>query len=218
VHVRHVKHRSFLHGRSPSEHYQARLVGWDLQQQRPSYGPFFGTTRVSQYQKKHSPTHHRDHCPIFISLPWSIASSLFKLRAWQFFLHNLFPCPLWSTSWSGAFHLIFHTFLHPISVFFRSTCPYHRSLFCCSINIISSIPSLGWDLMALLTKIRSYLYLQTFHKNTHQQRQRKGVSYWKQNLIVTKITRQWQNPQEIPAKHILNAKKHSKYVNRQWTQ
>ena len=34
------------------------------------------------------------------------------------FLHNLFSCPLWSTSWSGALHLIFHTFLHPISVFF----------------------------------------------------------------------------------------------------
>ena len=26
---------------------------------------------------------------------------------------------------------------------FRSTCPYHRNLFCCSINIISSIPSLS---------------------------------------------------------------------------
>jgi len=33
------------------------------------------------------------------------------------FLHNLSSCPLWSTSWSGALHLIFHTFLHPISVF-----------------------------------------------------------------------------------------------------
>ena len=34
------------------------------------------------------------------------------------FLHNLFLCPLWSTSRSGALHLIFHTFLHPINVFF----------------------------------------------------------------------------------------------------
>ena len=56
------------------------------------------------------------------------------------FLHNIFPCPLWSTSWSGALHLIFHTFLHPISAFFSQhmrcyghvTCPYHRNLFCCS--------------------------------------------------------------------------------------
>jgi len=84
-------------------------------QQQPFYGPLSGTTRVSRYQKKHSPTHHPDHHPVFISffhLPRSIASSLFKLRAWQF-LHNLFPCPLWSTSWSGAIHLIFRTFLHP---------------------------------------------------------------------------------------------------------
>ena len=29
------------------------------------------------------------------------------------FLHNLCPCPVWSTSWCGALHLIFHTFLHP---------------------------------------------------------------------------------------------------------
>jgi len=58
-------------------------------------------TRVSRYQKKHSPTHHPDHHPIFISffhLPQSIASSLFKLRAWQSFcttsLHVLFGLPL----------------------------------------------------------------------------------------------------------------------------
>ena len=39
-------------------------------------------------EKKHSPTHHPDHHPIFISffhLPRSIASSLFKLHAWQSF-------------------------------------------------------------------------------------------------------------------------------------
>ena len=39
------------------------------------------------------------------------------------FLHNFFPCPVWSTSWSGALHLIFHTFLHPISVFFLHHMP-----------------------------------------------------------------------------------------------
>jgi len=39
------------------------------------------------------------------------------------FLHNLFPCPFWSTSWSGALHLIFHTLLHPISVFFSQHMP-----------------------------------------------------------------------------------------------
>jgi len=57
------------------------------QQQQPFYGPLSGTTLVSRYQKKHSPTHHPDH-PIFISffyLPRSIASTLLKLRAWQSF-------------------------------------------------------------------------------------------------------------------------------------
>jgi len=39
------------------------------------------------------------------------------------FLHNLSPGPLWSTSWYGALHLIFHTFLHPISVFFSQHMP-----------------------------------------------------------------------------------------------
>jgi len=60
---------------------------WLHTQQQPFYDPLSGTTRVSRYQKKHSPTHHPDH-PIFISffhLPQSIASSLFKLRAWQSF-------------------------------------------------------------------------------------------------------------------------------------
>ena len=103
------------------------------------------TTRVSRYQKKHSPTHHPDHHPIFISffhLPRSIYS-LFKLRAWQSFcttsFHVLFGLPLGlepSTSYS------IHFFTQSVSSF-RSTCPYHCSLFCCSINIISSIPSLS---------------------------------------------------------------------------
>ena len=114
-------------------------------QQQPFYVPS-GTTRVSQYQKKHSPTHHPDHHPVFISffhLPWSIASSLFKLLAWQSFcttsVHVLFGLPLGlepSTSYS------IHAFTQSVSSF-RSTCPYHRNLFCCSINIISSITSLS---------------------------------------------------------------------------
>jgi len=101
---------------------------------------------VRRYQKKRSPTHHPDHHPIFISffyLPQSIASSLFKLRAWPSFcttsLHVLFGLPLGlepSTSYS------IHFFTQSMSSF-HSTCPYHHNLFCCSINIISSIPSLS---------------------------------------------------------------------------
>jgi len=71
------------------------------QQQQLFYVPLSGTTRVSWCQKKHSPTHHPDHHPVFISffhLPQPIASSLFKLHAWQSFcttsLHILFGLPL----------------------------------------------------------------------------------------------------------------------------
>jgi len=53
---------------------------------RPFVRDSRGVSRY-HYQKKHSPTtHHHDHHPIFISffhLLRSIASSLFKLRAWQ---------------------------------------------------------------------------------------------------------------------------------------
>ena len=56
---------------------------------QPFNGPLSGTTRVGQYQKKHSPTHtHPDHRTSFINflhLLQSTASSLFSLRAWQFF-------------------------------------------------------------------------------------------------------------------------------------
>ena len=101
---------------------------------------------MSRYQNKHSPTPHPDHHPFFISffhLPRSITSSLFKLRAWQSFcttsFHVLFGLPLGlepSTSYS------IHLFIQSVSSF-RSTCPYHHNLFCCSINIISPIPSLS---------------------------------------------------------------------------
>jgi len=125
-------------------YYSVCLLRDESKQQQPFYGPLSGTTRVSRYQKKHSPTHHTDH-PIFVSffhLPRSIASSLFKLRAWQSFctisLHVLFGLPLGlepSTSYS------IHFFTQSVSSF-CSICPYHRNLFCCSINIISPIPSL----------------------------------------------------------------------------
>ena len=104
------------------------------------------TSRVSQYQKKHSPTlTYPDHQPSFISflhLFRSIASSLFTLCAWQF-LHNFSAGPL-STSRSETLHFILHTFLHPIIVFFFcNTCPYLCNLFCCSTEIMSSNPSLS---------------------------------------------------------------------------
>ena len=66
---------------------------------------------------------------------------LVQITCLTIFSHNLFPCPFSTTSWSGALHLI-HFFTQSVYSF-RTTCPYHRSLFCCSINIISSIPSLS---------------------------------------------------------------------------
>ena len=82
---------------------------------------------VTRYQKKHSPTHHPDYHPIFISffhLQRSIASSLFKLRAWQTFcttsLHVLFGLPL-GLVWSPPPHIPYS--LHPISVFFSQHMP-----------------------------------------------------------------------------------------------
>jgi len=82
---------------SSSEQYDCLLnyfiVATTQQQQQPFYGPLSGTTWVSRHQKKHSPTHHPDHHSLFISffhLPRSIASSLFKLRAWQSFCTTSF--------------------------------------------------------------------------------------------------------------------------------
>jgi len=58
-------------------------------------------------------------------------------------LHVLFGLPLGlepSTSYS------IHFITQSVSSF-RSTCPYHRNLFCCSINIISSIHSLSLNFL-----------------------------------------------------------------------
>jgi len=52
---------------------------------QPFNGLWYGTIRVGQYQKKHSPNHtHPDHQTsfiIFLHLQRSMASSLFSLRA-----------------------------------------------------------------------------------------------------------------------------------------
>ena len=105
-----------------------------------------GTTRVGQYQKKHSPTHtHPDHWTSFINflhLLRSIASFSFSLRAWQSFLTTslqvLFGLHLGLGS-STLYIMLFFT----QSSSFRSKCPYHRSLFCCNTNAMSSIPNLS---------------------------------------------------------------------------
>jgi len=71
-------------------------------------------------------------------VPSTTIHSIFpvQISCLAIFLHDLSSCPLWSTSWSAALQLIFHTFLHPISVFFSQHMPIRLQLFCCSINII----------------------------------------------------------------------------------
>ena len=63
-----------------------------------------GTNQVSLYQKKHSPAHtyhgHQSSLICFLHVIRSMASSLFSLRSWQSFVHNLSPSFLWSTSWT----------------------------------------------------------------------------------------------------------------------
>jgi len=105
-----------------------------------------GTTRVSWYQKKHSPTHtHRGHqssqsaFSIYYD-PWHPPYSIHVLV----FLHNLSPSPLGSTSWSQTLHFILHTFLHPIIVFYSQHMPIpSQLLYCCNTETMSSIPSLS---------------------------------------------------------------------------
>jgi len=135
VHLHQRRHRLLSHLHS-AQHNNNRFTALC-----PGLPGWAGTGRNT-----HPPTHHPDHHPIFTSffhLPRSIASSLFKLCVWQSFcttsFHVLFGLPLGlepSTSYSIRF------FTQSVSSF-RRTCPYHRNLFCCSINIISSIPSLS---------------------------------------------------------------------------
>ena len=106
-----------------------------------------GTTRVSRYEKKHSPTHtyhgHRSFLICFLHLLKSMASSLFSLRAWQSFsticLQVFSGLPL-GLAPSTSYYI--HFFTQLLSSF-CSTCPYHHNLFCGSTEIMSSNPSLS---------------------------------------------------------------------------
>jgi len=65
-----------------------------------------------------SSNHHR-------LLPSTVIHSILpvQIMCLTVFLYNLCPHPLWSTCWSGALHLIFHTFFHPVIVFFLQHMP-----------------------------------------------------------------------------------------------
>ena len=84
---------------------------------------------VRDYPGEPVPEETFNHPPFRLSsslyqlLPSTMIHSILPVQivCLAIFLHSLSPCPLWSTSWSGALHLIFHTFLHPVSVFFFAT-------------------------------------------------------------------------------------------------
>ena len=110
------------------------------------FGEMFFSDQVSRYQKKHSPIYtYRDHQSSLILLPQSIMihgilsvqftclTVFFTISHQVFFGLPLGLAP--STSYSIYF------FTQSLSSF-RSTCPHHRSLFCCSTEIMSSKPSL----------------------------------------------------------------------------
>jgi len=100
-----------------------------------------GTTWVSQYQKKLPPTHAYPLSASSICFdPWHPPSLIYVPDS---LFHNLCLSFLWSTSWPGTLLFILHTFLHPIIVFFLQYIPYHRNLFCCSTEVMSSNPSLS---------------------------------------------------------------------------
>jgi len=79
---------------------------------------------------------------LLLYLLWSMASSLFSLRAWQSFstisLQVFFGLPL-GLAPSTSYSIHFFTQLSS----FCSTCPYRHNLICCSSEIMSSNPSLS---------------------------------------------------------------------------
>ena len=120
-----------------------------------------GTTWVSQYQKKHSPTHtyrgHKSSLMCFLDLLWS----MFNLCAWQSFstisLQVFFGLLLGLAPSTSYF---IHFFTQSLSSF-RRTCPYHRNLICCSTKIMSSKPSLSLNhlLGTLSCSLTPYIHL-----------------------------------------------------------
>ena len=78
-------------------------------------GLLSGTTRVGQYEKKHSPTHtHPDHLPPFTTIHGILFVQFTSLKVLS---DNISPGPLWSSSWPWTLNFILHAFLDPIIIF-----------------------------------------------------------------------------------------------------
>ena len=94
--------------RDSSEHTTTTTILWPfvwdylgepIPEETFTHSPSWSSS--NRYQLLPSTTIHR------------LASSLFNFTYLTIFLHNCPPSPLWSASWSGALHFIFHTFLYP---------------------------------------------------------------------------------------------------------
>jgi len=124
------------------------------------------TTWVSQYQKKHSPTHiylgHQSFLICFIHLLQFVASSLFNPRSWQSFstisFEVFFGLPL-GLALSNSYSV--HFFIQSLSSF-CSTWPYHHNLFRCSTEIMLSNSSLCFKpllrIVSCIWQNHSHLY------------------------------------------------------------
>jgi len=123
-----------------------------------------GTTWVSRYQKKHSPTHtHHGHQSSQTASsinydPWHPPTQSMLLQSFPTIsLQVFFGLPLGlapSTSYS------IHFFTQSLSSF---RIPYHRDLFCCSTEIMSSNPSLSLNPYFAHPSNHSHLCLLTCH-------------------------------------------------------
>ena len=124
-----------------------------------------GTTRVSRYQKKHSPTHtYRGHQSSLVCFLHLLRSSPQHPPCWihvpDSLFHDLqvfFGLPL-GLAPSASYAI--HFFIQSLSSF-SSTCPYHCSLFCCSTKIMSYNPSLSLNplLGTLSCSLTPHIYL-----------------------------------------------------------
>ena len=102
----------------------------DNKQQQPFYGPLSGLPGWAGTEETLTHPPFWSSSNLYQLLPSTMIHSILpdsilpvQITCLAIFLHNLCQRPLWSSSWSGALHLVFHTFLHPISVFFSQHMP-----------------------------------------------------------------------------------------------
>ena len=105
------------------------------QQQQPFLRPF-----VRDYPGEPVPEERLIHPPSWSSsnlyqlLPSTTIHSILpvQITCVVIFLHNLFPCPPWSTfGLEPSTSYSIHFFSQSVS-FFCITCPYHHNMFCCT--------------------------------------------------------------------------------------